>query len=1129
MHERLFVLQSDIRRVKSEIQKLQQALESEMDDQSFLGTFGKRAALRVQIQQRKLNLFLLEKAAQEFEESIREHIASLPPELQKEYPLPLINDREIAADFSGMKGIYLEEIAARLHPEEDPIILHPFDERSLTGQMYDQMPLLVRTLHRLAPPKVLKAIEDGIQERLQEKVGSLSGKVDKFTNKLNYRMTDFSMPKNAVSIDWLGAKTAASNVEDIDPLMLSTAYPALYKLVAKNIDRNSKDRPLGVLITRLKLPRSISVNLNQVKTEKADIDSLDLTLASKTEQEVEIHWKIVEDASGELHALPFKWNLPAVFAKYKLDESKLKYSGLEPKEGAGAYVDPIADGLDAVNGVGQFIDMMGPDFTRQALRQTWMGRRMDDVAGGLIAWGFGLEAKIVKSTVGSGVYRRHLERPEVIDAVKEALAEQTPGLVDTIGEEMLKAVNGELRPNLPLDEESLESRKFYFDTLRLLDPDKARALERVVDFIYPTNPSPPGPRDPETPMPALQRNFEEIFAKIEGNAPIRKRLGEWNVKGHSAIEFIEGEAEKFTRDAINGKHPEVWPAEMTNDHVVDVFEQSMVPAARSQVANLPRDNESTVKNIIRPQELIGDQVTSASNEMIKKTLRGEAEGPENPEPPPIPEEKPPVSLDFPEIFCIGNGVEDPESESMRLIFGHGFQKEQKDQLPATLSQNPLEGIKGNITRILYPEHEGLTDLSDKTQEETNLRMGETEGRRRPKGLAIADLNELLETQVKPNVHRIVDDLSKKIIQEQDLANESLKISVENISLDVVQLEDGRNSLVAGFDLDIKQTGAGKKGLVKFLSSILGIKIDTTGKSVERDGETPKPLRVTWPLDISLYNRFMERPETTGAEIPKGHGLHIQSNFPIKIEGPIASRTWETHQLMKGPLVDALRDFKFSTSFEGAEIPTLEDFTDIILESPRLVAGGKRGYLAVPLRIEPSEKAKSVPKSFDDEIIMQAAERFAPMLEEQDASRKYDLALKAIRAELPKKFENYQIEWMNPSDGGPSFRKGEKGELEYHVGLSAVGPADFCELNCNIPSGRYTLVYRVESILSHQPGGEAEFVSRLASPKLIDHQNSLNENIHEKDLLYYLKQTSSRPFNWMRLNTDQVKKVSERYR
>jgi len=1110
-------------------------------------------------------------------ESLKQERQNLQSEIankvRKEYPTFVIEEERIQVNFSGLSTAYISQIEAHLNPGIPPLVLRPQSERSLAQQGYDQVPVLLQNIRAILPKKTIKTIESSIQDRLQEMVKKINKKVSQPGISFNVEITDFQLPADAVEIKWDGVRDPAKHLEAIDPLLLSTAYPYLYKLPAKH-----------ELTTVLKVPKKMGIMLRNIDSKKAQVPWLSIEAGSDEEAEVTIQWKIVEDAAGELHTLPYVWNFPEVLNGYHL--TKMDYGGTSPKGGVEGLVDAAADFSGGMGMVAGLVKGNGVQIVEGGLSDYWVGRRLNNIGVGwlmgqganAIGWGY--------EKVGGGIksgYTNYLERPSVEEEVKKAFEEAKPGLVDVILEQAVDAVNGELKPDLPLDAEIRKKQKADYVRERLIYDDvqgsveyinpvtsfeereakalkqrmeawkskeekqaeaeekerkrKARALIYEAEWDRHFTPAETPKRDPDSPMQALQRTFEEAFETVEDFAPVRTPLGAWKIKGQPLLSMIETRVRTVMQEAVNGERSEFWPEELTNARMVQASENELIPAIRRQVTDLPKDNKQVVEGVIQPDKLVGSKTNEAVNALIEKALRGEMNTASlDPTPRPIPEPEAKFKLDLPTVVCRGLPMDPDGTTNDSMVLLNLYRNADRSQLPAgLLKENPQAEIQKKVEALMYWDDwysnqgsELAKDLSEEGQRMRNEILGNDPEFRTAKGAAIFDLKSLLETMVKPNVDGMIRDLEAKIVKEQGLANDSLHIGVSNINIRVgPKPQTGEQGFVVDFDLEVKQKGIGKDGIVHALSSLLGMEINTTGsKPWFSDEGDPKPLHITWPLTIMLSNRAHQRPEFDGQEIKPGYDAYLQSDFPIKLEGPNASRTLETQILIKGPLLDALRDFKTNIPIDRSiGIPTLEKYTQVELRAPMMMPSQQgMGYAVIPFSIQTTPDADALPKQLDEEIVMHPMEKLVPHLLGQSEKVLYNNAAQALIPKLSEKYRDVSLQFSAPQDGLPALRQNENGELEYHVSVAAK------HSSFTFASGRYELVYKVATLLEHDEKG-ADLVGRLSAPQLkplVSKEVLLHvQSLYERDFMHDLARADSSNFVWDRVLAKDLSKVSYR--
>jgi len=1077
-----------------------------------------------------------------------DQMALIEDETKKEFPTFVVDDTKISADFSGLKTAYISKLEAHLNPGIPPLVLFPRSDRSLSRQAYDQVPVLLQNVRAMVPKKTMKTIEDSIQDRLQELVSGINKKVVQPDMSFNVEIYDFQLPEDAVQIKWDGVRDPAKNLVAVDPLMLSTAYPYLFNLAAKH-----------ELTTVLKLPKKLGVKLRNLDNPEAKISMIDIQATSTEEQEVTIQWKIVEDAAGDLHTLPYVWNLPEVLKNFDL--SKVDYDGLQPKgiiEGAASSA-AIASG--GVGFLGGLVKQNGVELIEGGLSGFWLGRRLNNVgigwlggqAAGAFGWGY--------EKVGGGIQSLYnsLATTEIESKVKEAFYKAKPDLIDTILEQAVKGVNGELKPDYPLDAAEKQNliwmKNFYTpnstpsnsnveaenkkeeETSRKRNIDLRRYQLEQEWLLRFSKPEPP-PRDKEAPMPVLQKTFEGAFGNLEEFAPVRNPLGDWKNKGEPLLGAIENRIEGVLQEAVNGERSDFWPEELTNRRMIRASENDLIPAIRRQVENLPKDNQPVVEGVIQPDKILGAKTNEAVNALIEKALRGEMTGTNSDQKsPPIAEPGPKFKLDLPTVVCRGLPLDPDGNTNDSLVLLNLYRGADRGSLPAGLmTVNPQAEIQKRIEAILYwdsalwdPNVKADKDLSEAGQVLRNQIFGNEPSHRTPRGAAIFELNSLLETVVKPNMDGILRDLEAKIVKDQGLANDSLHIRVSNLNIKVgPKPETGEQGFVVDFDLEVKQKGIGKDGVLKILSGLGLFEINTTGSKPWFSGEgDPKPLHITWPLQLSLSNRANERPETDGQIIKPGYDLHLASDFPIKVDGPRASRSLESWILLKGPLADALRDFKISLPIDRSiGIPTLEKYTQVELRPPvMLPSENGRGFAVIPFSIIITEEGQQLPKQLDQEIIVRPMEKLVPYLLAQPETTLFDRSARAVLSRLPEKYRSQNLQFQDPEDGRPALRESANGELEYHVNVSVAESS-----SVSLPKKNYQLVYKVSTLLEHDDKG-ADLVARLSAPKLIKISDGGTEvdfnRLNREDFLHYLERTDSPNFVWDRVPIERLSEISYR--
>ncbi len=1037
--------------------------------------------------------------------------AELPQLLQGEYPVFLVDEDNLEVDLAGLSTMHITEIEARFAASAAPLKINPFQPgRTITQQSFDQIPQLVDTATSILPQKVLKAIDQGVQDRLQDILKSLKGRVSTIDLKLDYLVKKFELPKDAVKIYWEAEAPPATGLRPVDPMLLSTSYPALYALPAKHR-----------VATTLKLPQTISIDLNNVDTLDADIKNISFDVGTDEPRTVTIHWKVVEDAAGELHVLPTEWNMEQVFKAFEIDEESVKFGDV------------------VVN-------------TRRALEKGWWGRRALDVHSiiddltGVRVLSPNLDFPAPESGEELDSTRMSEIQPQILTALREGLDQARPDIIDAILENAVESINGEIKPDLPLDRQLKREQESSIDVVGLLsvfDPERAEAINFLKNMVLPSVDDSDNlkARDREAVLPQLVDTLDSLVSSAEKTVPLSKPFGEWGFgkDGRPVLSQMEEVVESEIREGVQGNRPKLWPRELTNGGFLEASE-SAVESIRRLVRNILNDNRETVEGAIKPSEILETQVNRGVNEMITKARLGERKPASTPlEPAPIPEKPVPFGLDQLNVVCpvLPSGLDGLTQDDLVLV---GIYT-QGSSVPPGVIQTLLADTEKRIVGALYPHHvldeQEPKDLSAEGQKRFNERYGYDAEFRHFPGLAVMDLNFLLDRVVRPAMAEAAKSAEASVRSTQEMANDSFKLDISNPNIRVVDRADGRRSFVADFDIEITQTHIGREGFVNFISKLLGWDIDTTGQAPRRGDLKPGPLRVSLPLNVSLSNRSSERPETSQSPDREGYLLTIQSavskELPGRIEGPEASRSFPTRELIKGPLVEQLEKFNLSLPIEQSfGIPGLEDFTELQVGHPNFLTRGERGLVALPFDIKMRDKAAEVPLVIDQEFIVQPDQKFIPYMLGQSDADLYGRAAKAIQAQLPERHQGAQIQFFAPSDGGPTLRWVERAgdqpnqkirALEYHV--SAVVRSEKGAQSAS----RVELIYDVQSHLEHQ-SQESEVITRLTHPRFAraPHQNKSDTGDQSlANIIYHLGQKSTRNFIWNKIEKSDLSKVSYR--
>lgn len=1024
-------------------------------------------------------------------ERLQEDLAKVEAEIaqrvSQDLPITAPHVDQLKPDLSELGAAYVDEVQLHLHPAVRPIILDPQSSVPMYQQAYEYIPEIVGAAMRSVPPETVQHLVSEIQNELDSKISALSGESDEGPTTLRWNMESFDLVPGAVEVDWMGSSKADVPLIPIDPNLLSTAYPSLYELPAKHR-----------LVTRVQLPREIAIELHDIQSPEARVDYVFLPLIAEEPPTLEVEWKIVKDAAGQLHTLPVAWNAPDALKAYQLDESQFEYRGLDPLTGVGAYSDPVVDVVSALPTAAPVIADITPTLLEASLKQTWLGQAIHYVAGDAIGWtaeqgvrAVGAVSSVYAPRIQSR-YETFLERPEVLKTVRRQVEEQSPMILDSILENMVKAVNGELLPNLPPDAEEQERTENLLNLGRMIAPGEMAFYETAARFLFPP-PGEPGPRDPDAPMSALQRTFEDGFQRIEDFAPLSQPVSEWKVDGQPALSRAEAEVTELLKRGFDGEFPEFWPDAFTIPEIVSLWRDDLVPTVREKFARLPIDYADAVESIINPSALLEDRVNQPANEIVTAALRGESPSPPSAQAPPAESVGESFQVDLPTLVCASDAENLSGDIEDGILLIHLFTEDQKDRLPGhQLPANPQAPIQSRAAATLYHQlpQGAPRDLSDQAQEEANRQLGYDPEFRRDPALASVNLDYVLNQVVRPNLEIIRRQAMEAARKESNLINDSFQIEIDENSLDlrVGPKPDGELGLVANFNVRIRQDG--------FLTNV-----DT------------KWLNVTWPLRVSASNLFMDRPEFPGQEPKVGYSISLQTDFPALIVGERESRNLQTWWFVlgeDGALAKALSGFRQSIPLEKTiGIPTIEDFTQVLISPPILVPEeGRRGHLFIMADVRETAAGQEVPRQSDNEFLIRPGEKLLPYLQRENRDQLHQILLSKLRASYGA-LATEDIEFLPWSGESSPFFLGARGDLRYHVMVRSKTSGELM-----------TASVRLDHVLIHRDGA-AMLEARLSDFDFGEQRSSLQQR------LQILNSVASPSFNFLSIPASELSQVSNR--
>lgn len=355
----------------------------------------------------------------------------------------------------------ITELELQFDPELDPLKLDLMSSTPLSQQVYDSLNLFMGHLVYIVPDEVEGEIEDGLVLKLNEILSRMNPESELYkpvkVGGMQVSLLDVELAEDAISTDFRTLIPEMLDSEDInleEENLLRTPENALGLGQDYLIETPTRYR----FRKQLKLPETLKIRLENVSTEEADIERLDLTLKADGPQTLDVIWRITQDRNGNLVTIMEYDNIDALFAAYSpVLEGKDRpvYQGLKPKGKLGDVKLSVNKGW--IYRMGQNLSIFGKVFRNAGELQDQtadekgvLGRIQGEAVGAI-----GKAQGSISSAIGDGILSS--ADKTLLKAIEEQWEEKQRELRFKVRQGLNQSVNGSLvEDNLQLYREERE-------------------------------------------------------------------------------------------------------------------------------------------------------------------------------------------------------------------------------------------------------------------------------------------------------------------------------------------------------------------------------------------------------------------------------------------------------------------------------------------------------------------------------------------------------------------------------------------------------------------------------------------------------------------------------------------------
>lgn len=591
-------------------------------------------------------------------------------------------------DLPLMGGAKVSSVTIRTgKPDAKPFTIQITTGGQVFGQVWKNLDDFLITIHDALGDKPFEDVEKRVQFEIEKNVRALGNEkpihIVNPKTSLDVKILDFKfLSDHDLKCDWFSSTSPKIPLQvNRKPIYkpLSEILPSAYdRIRSLPVNQGQGEEARYELTCEMKLPPELSIKLENIKSEKADIETVGMKLRYKGEGGgvpiVKLRLRAVYDPSVKRPVLiPVDDNLAEIIDSYTIGEGPgdLDVGHVTPHSRFARGVESMAD--SAMKGIGS----SGKDV---------------DVDANL------LDALVQMIGISAKIYVGQEKRSQAEEELRKEFELNKPEIYQSLGKEIFDALNGSLPPKLLPPDSSKKSgivNLYRHPEGETFDPQKLGVVTeirdgvaKVINNIIETVPT----------GPQVQESVEKRVKELVGNTLEGRPDGLQNLpidQLQTQLRTWMPKAKAITEDTI--VHAVSGNAKEWNSAIQDSIVKPEVEGGESVLQQFEKTLNQAFFNVLNPK-LINDSL--------------------KPKTQPVSTDSPSVQLPSVKKICIypqlyhGDAASEIE-QNFKAIGLYGGEKHEEG--PTTLSSEPPRGFplmecKERICSAKLPQVLISTDL-----------------------------------------------------------------------------------------------------------------------------------------------------------------------------------------------------------------------------------------------------------------------------------------------------------------------------------------------------------------------------------------------------------------------------------